>query len=189
MIREIKSGKEIGRKKDQYGKFKWCACLDCGKERWVRLAKGKPTTQRCVVCSNKVKGAEVLKGRRRLNFLAENNPRWKGGRHKNKVGYIEVKLYPEDFFYSMAGREGYVLEHRLVVTKALGRCLHSWEIVHHKKGYAKDDNKYPETLQLVTDDRHTQITILEKKIARLEIKVEEQGKLIRLLQWGIKKLN
>jgi len=32
----------------------------------------------------------------------------------------------------------------------------------------KADNRYPENLQLVTDDRHKQITILENHIRRLE---------------------
>lgn len=77
-----------------------------------------------------------------------------------------IKLQPDNFFFPMTGHDGYVFEHRLVVAKALGRCLQCWEIVHHKHGYAKDDNRYPETLQLVTDDRHKQITILEKKIDR-----------------------
>ena len=70
---------------------------------------------------------------------------------------------------------GYLREHRLVVAQALGRCLQSWEIVHHKgakfpKGSIEDkqDNRYPENLQLVSDDRHLQITILEIKIKNLE---------------------
>ena len=74
----------------------------------------------------------------------------------------------------MAKGDSYVAEHRLVVAKALGRNLHLWEIVHHKDNCPRDDNRYPETLQLVTDDRHKQITILESKITRLE---KENGEL------------
>ena len=51
---------------------------------------------------------------------------------KNK--YIRVKLKPSDWFYSMADARGYVLEHRLVMAKHLGRCLQAWEIVHHIDG-------------------------------------------------------
>ncbi|GAI67364.1 unnamed protein product, partial [marine sediment metagenome] len=87
------------------------------------------------------------------------------------AGYILIKLQPNDFFYPMAKPDSYVLEHRLVVAKALGRCLHLWEIVHHKGDkYShnskedKQDNRYPENLQLVSDDRHKQISILEQKI-------------------------
>jgi len=95
-----------------------------------------------------------------------------------------VKLCPDDFFYSMAAADRYVFEHRLIMAKHLGRCLHSWEIVHHKN-HIRDDNQI-ENLQLISDDRHKQLTILENKIALLEGKVVEQGKLIKLLQWQLK---
>ena len=74
---------------------------------------------------------------------------------------------------------GYVQEHRLIMAKHLGRCLHRWEIVHHKGiKYPKSsienrsDNRI-ENLQLVTDDRHKQITILERRIAYLENKLSQ----------------
>jgi len=106
---------------------------------------------------------------------------WKGGRTKTKAGYIQIRLYPDDFFYSMANASGRVFEHRLVVAKALGRCLHLWEIVHHKKGFAKDDNRHPETLQLVSDDRHKQISILERRIKQLEKRLEGKEAMIEKL--------
>ena len=138
-----------------YNKVIWQACAICRKQRWVQVVKGIPTTNLCHLCS--------ISGNRGSN--------WKGGRMKDGRGYIRVKLQPDDFFYPMAGKGGLVLEHRLVVAKVLGRCLHLWEIIHHKEGFAKDDNRYPETLQLVTDDRHKQITILENRIKRLEQRV------------------
>ena len=153
VVGEIKGGKELGYK-DEHRRI-WQLCATCGKARWVLLSafqRGKRLScQRCGV-----------------KLYAEKNPAWRGGRHKDHSGYVWIKLYLDDFFYPMANKYGYVMEHRLVVAKALGRCLHSWEIVHHKKEYAKDDNRYPETLQLVTDERHNQITILENKIKRLE---------------------
>ena len=77
-----------------------------------------------------------------------------------------IKLQPDDFFYPTANSVGYACEHRLVMAKHLGRCLQSWEIVHHKN-HIKTDNRI-ENLQLVTDERHMQITILEKRIKYLE---------------------
>jgi hypothetical protein len=70
---------------------------------------------------------------------------WKGGRCVITGGYVIVKLQPEDeFFASMAHRgkasKGYIAEHRLVMAKHLGRCLQSWEVVHHKNG-DKQDNR------------------------------------------------
>ena len=174
---EIRYAKDIGYNSHQW--YVWHACVDCGKERWVQMRKDEPGNLRCCSCNIK----------RYVRQSGPGSPSWKGGRVENGEGYIRVKVYPEDFFYPMATKAGYVLEHRLVTAKALGRCLHSWEVVHHKKGYARDDNRYPKTLQLVTDDRHKQITILGNSIIRLEKKVEKQDSLIRLLQWQIKELN
>jgi len=92
----------------------------------------------------------------------------------NSNGYVLVKLQPDDFFFPMVGKDGYVLEHRLVMAKHIGRCLQSWEIVHHKNSIRGDNRT--ENLQLVTDDRHKQISILEAKIARLQKENEQLRK-------------
>jgi len=86
----------------------------------------------------------------------------------------------------MANKQGYVSEHRLVIAKSLGRLLHRWEIIHHKNKI-KDDNRY-ENLQLVTDDRHKQITILENRIAKLEKDNHQLRGEIRLIKWRLKEL-
>lgn len=137
----------------------YLACPQCGKERWVAL----PSTKRpdytglCHQCNASVRGGNRMK---------------KGYRGKHSDGYVVIKLQPDDFLYPMAGRDGYVFEHRLVVARALGRCLHSWEIVHHKKGYARDDNRYPETLQLMSDLGHKQLSLLEAFINKLQRQIE-----------------
>jgi len=108
---------------------------------------------------------------------------------------MRIKLKPEDFFYPMTNARGYVLEHRLVMAKYLCRCLHLWEVVHHKgiqyptgSRENRSDNRI-ENLQIVTDNRHKQITILENRVLQLESKLAEQAKLIKLLQFQVKEFN
>lgn len=155
---EIKKASEIGHYKgsNNGNKFIWHACVDCGKERWVNLLKGKPENQRCRHCSQ----------RQRC---------WKGGRRSGV--YIQIRLQPDDFFYTMATKEGYVAEHRLVMAKYLNRCLLPWEVVHHKNGI-KTDNRL-ENLEFLSDKRFHLVDLntkgyiknLEKRITLLEAEV------------------
>jgi len=167
-IGEIRAGYEIG-----YGysnKFIWGACEVCGKERWVGLIRGHPHHRRCNPCANR----EAGKGHSR-----NRSSWWKGGRILDHRGYIYISLESGDFFYPMTNKQGYVFEHRLVMAKHLGRCLHSWELVHHKN-HVRDDNRI-ENLQLVTDDRHNQITILENKISNQAKEIAQLKKQMCLL--------
>ncbi|KKK87050.1 hypothetical protein LCGC14_2757110, partial [marine sediment metagenome] len=115
---DVKTGKELGYR-NHWSQFLWCACRDCGREAWVVLIKGSPKNDRCSKCAGKAKRGKL-------------NPMWKRERWVGKDGYVWVRLYPEDFYGSMASKSNSVLEHRLVMAKHLGRPLHTWEMVHHK---------------------------------------------------------
>jgi len=154
IIGEIRSSKELGYKSGN--KRIWHACVDCGKERWVQFLKGKPEYVRCRKCSGIKRGEENRGG---------NSGNWKGGKHHHTQGYIMIYLYPEDTFYSMANKLGYIKEHRLVMAKHLGRCLESWEIVHHIN-HIRDDNRI-ENLMIISDGNHKGITTLEIKMDKL----------------------
>lgn len=144
------------------GRDIWAACIDCGKERWVRTVKGVPVHQRCVRCSD----------------TKEHNGHWGGGRRQNADGYIEILLDTDDPFYPMTHGIGYVYEHRLVMAKHLGRCLLKTEKVHHKNG-VKDDNRW-DNLELISQANH----ILYKQMCtHCELRKE-----IRLLKWQVKEL-
>jgi len=156
----------VGEKKKVYVKetreYIWIKCPDCGGERWqqTRNYRRGGRTGLCLKCYNE---------RAKLDY--SSLPK-KGGKTTDGHKYILVKLYPEDFFYPMANAKGYVREHRLVMAKHLGRCLHIWEIVHHKEGVAKDDNRI-EGLKLVSKDGHDTTTILQNRIRVLEAKIKK----------------
>lgn len=156
---EIKKGREIGKFNLPSHNFIYLACEICGKERWLGFHKDEPQVKRCKQCQW-------------VDRWGENHPLWKDGWRQNTTyGYILIRLKPGDFFYPMASSRGYVLEHRLIMAKSLGRILHLWEIVHHKNGI-KDDNRI-ENLQLIQEMQHNQITKMETRIKLLEARVTQ----------------
>jgi len=125
----------------------WIVCPHCSNGRWVRedTTKVKTFTGFCNKCHAKYTTGQY-----------DKHSRWKGGRRKQSDGYILVKLKRDDPYSPMARNSGYVREHRLVMAQSLGRCLHSWEVVHHKgtlypMGSLEDrgDNRL-ENLELIT---------------------------------------
>ncbi len=134
-------------------------CVECGQGRWITNGKRSGRFPRCQPCVARITGRENR---------GENHGWWSGGRFLDREnGYIRVMILPKDeFFLPMANRNRYVAEHRLVMARHLGRNLHSWEIVHHINS-DKLDNRL-ENLQLVSYEKHRQITILIEKIGRLE---------------------
>lgn len=172
-------------------------CPQCGRLRNQAI----PRPERlCRTCSSRTSEMRAMRQRlgigRKQTEIAKEKIRvaqlgrfgsassgWKGGRY-TEGGYVKVKLIPSDFFLSMANKERYVLEHRLIMAQSLGRCLHRWEIIHHRN-HIRSDNRL-ENLQLVSDDKHKQITILENRIAWLEDKMESQAKELRLLRGSLK---
>lgn len=84
--------------------------------------------------------------------LGKDTSHWLGGIRHYSSGYVGI-LSPD---HPYASKDGYVMEHRLVMEKKLGRYLLSTEIVHHINGN-KSDNR-PENLRLVENHKkHAEI--------------------------------
>ena len=189
--REIRTGCELQLIRGGYSHrtYIWYPCEECGEYRWVQ----------------RIRGGEVLSSRRCIHCPGRGNqsPHWKGGRQKSGDGYITIKIQPDNFFYSMADKSGDVLEHRLVVAMALGRCLQSWEIVHHKgQKYTgienRSDNRYPENLGLTIRGSHIKEHskgyrdgyargLIDGRSAQIEELKEQNRELlqhIKLLEWN-----
>lgn len=72
---------------------------------------------------------------------------WRGGVVKTGYGYL-AQIMPEDWPWpGMCAASGYILQHRLVMARHLGRALTRDETVHHVNG-VKTDNR-PENLQVM----------------------------------------
>lgn len=93
---------------------------------------------------------------RRGTLRGAANPQWKGGRtfERNRICVRVGRDHP------MADRNGLVLEHRYVVSQALGRMLDKDEAVHHVNRDPFDNR--PGNLVLVSRAEHAAIHALLK---------------------------
>ncbi len=135
VVGDITRGASIG--KNARHSFILNACEDCGAERWVALTKAVKF-RRCIQCQSRIAGKATGSG--------PNSRMWKSGKHIGPDGYVRAWISPEDPLAEMRRSGGYVLEHRLVMARMLGRPLSKGENVHHLNGI-RDDNR-PENLEL-----------------------------------------
>ena len=112
-------------------------CKDCGKS-FIGTRELQFCSKKCAY-ANRVKTGALRAG---------NNGMWKGGRTGGNGSYVFI-LFPS---YPSANKYGYILEHRLVMEKHIGRYLEKSEIVHHKNEI-KSDNRI-ENLILMDKKEH-----------------------------------
>lgn len=103
-----------------------------------------------------------------------NHYRWVGGRWVDSKGYVRVL----DKGNPMADAAGYVAEHRLIMSREIGRPLTIDEHVHHVNGVG-DDNR-PSNLVLMTagdhmahhgDERSVGRDVLVAHLARMDARL------------------
>lgn len=127
--------------------------------------------------------------KRMLDWNGSAHPRWKGGRRRNRDGYILVYC-PE---HPRANR-GYIFEHILIWEQAHDKFLPRDWVVHHLNGI-KDDNR-PENLtafprnghsakhRLLEKFRYVRIQQLEKENQMLRDNIQKEDNIYRMSQLG-----
>jgi hypothetical protein len=155
-------------------------CPQCGKKfypKWGAVSKAIYCSRHC----NGIERAKNLvhysangKGKKRpgKGLTGEKNPAWKGGvtyfrKHGNykPIKYVRCPLE----FKTMARKDGYVMEHRLLMAMAIGRPLLRQEAVHHRN-HNPQDNRL-ENLELFASNRAHKIAESVRRAAACSIEL------------------
>lgn len=130
-------------------------CAICNSPIESRRAK--------IYCGTSCRNKGIAKNRR--DYKLEGSPTWKGGRKLDSTGYVLVKD-PKS-----TRSDGYIMEHRLLIEKHLGRELKQDEQVHHIDG--DKTNNAIDNLSIMNKSDHMRLHALEKNEWRNR---DEQGR-------------
>lgn len=112
--------------KTPHGNIRFDCLCDCGNRHNVASSKLRTGSVKSCGCLSRDVRSALSKAQKGM-LSGERNPMWCGGMATTSRGYKQ-KLLPEHPF---SDSYGYVMEHRLVFEKVLGRFLKTTEVVHH----------------------------------------------------------
>ena len=115
-------------------------------------AKGRTSAMKGRKLSDEAKAKISKANRRRFKKPSE----FGGHRKRRPDGYISI-FCPD---HPNATKDGHVLEHVLIMERAIGRYLEKDEVVHHKN-HIRDDNRL-ENLELMTFREHARLHMNER---------------------------
>lgn len=109
------------------------------KDIAAKMGCGRETVERTLVELG-------IHEKKNWTLRGENHPSWQGGRRVDAAGYVRVRVTDANRHLADGVRSGYVMEHRVVMARTLGRPLLPDENVHHKNGVRSDNS--PANLEL-----------------------------------------
>lgn len=119
----------------------WLVRCDCGTESIVPGSELRKKSHPSRSCGCVRKGPHPEKIGR---YSRSRHHAWKGGRSKDRKGYIYISISQiKDFYpnaqWSTGSKRRKMLEHRAVMSQYLKRPLFSAETVHHRNGDRSDN--------------------------------------------------
>jgi hypothetical protein len=140
LLSQERAGKPLGRRAEYVRRS--CPVCKTAVEVRAKQVAGNRKAYCSRSCRAKAHAAHLLpfcansKGKKQPSkgLPGSRNPAWKGGvtyfRKHGNYGSTKYVRCPVGFL-SMARKDGYVGEHRLLVARVLNRCLTRQEVVHH----------------------------------------------------------
>jgi len=105
-----------------------------------------------------------LRGRKLSKETIEKIKTSKIGKLKNGIGHKKIRKDGYVAVYkpmdTSSNKEGYIMEHRLIMEQYIGRKLRDDEVVHHKNKNRKDNRI--ENLELMTFKEHARLHMIER---------------------------
>ena len=118
--------------------------------------------EKCRNLGKSRKGYHLSESQKEAISLANRGKRkrndYEFGGHEKKRADGYIKVYVPDHPYASA--DGYVMKHRLVMERNIGRYLSEDEVVHHINN-TRDDNRI-ENLKLMTKHEHMSMHMIER---------------------------